>query len=122
MDRLVDVNEVEKTEKITIDLGIVDLGPIDLLVREEFYANRIDFIRTAIRTQLIAREAAINLTVRPPHDGARHRPGEDAGGSPRRLVARAEVRTPRPKRARARPRAVAARARGRAPQRDAGRT
>ncbi len=39
-------------EKITINLGHVDLGRIDLLVREGFYSNRTDFIRTAIRNQL----------------------------------------------------------------------
>jgi Arc/MetJ-type ribon-helix-helix transcriptional regulator len=44
--------EIEKTEKITINLGPVDLGQIDLLVQEGFYTNRTDFIRTAIRTQL----------------------------------------------------------------------
>jgi Arc/MetJ-type ribon-helix-helix transcriptional regulator len=40
------------TEKITINLGFVDLGQVDLLVREGFYSNRTDFIRTAIRNQL----------------------------------------------------------------------
>src|ERR1700758_829092 len=40
------------TEKITINLGYVDLGHIDLMVEEGFYANRTDFIRTAIRMQL----------------------------------------------------------------------
>lgn len=40
------------TEKITINLGFVDLGHADLLVREGFYSNRTDFIRTAIRNQL----------------------------------------------------------------------
>ena len=40
------------TEKITINLGYVDLGHIDLLVQEGFYSNRTDFIRTAIRNQL----------------------------------------------------------------------
>lgn len=40
------------SEKITINLGYVDLGSIDLLVREGFYSNRTDFIRTAIRHQL----------------------------------------------------------------------
>lgn len=40
------------SEKITINLGHVDLGYIDLLVQEGFYANRTDFIRTAIRNQL----------------------------------------------------------------------
>ena len=39
------------SEKITINLGFVDLGHIDLLVREEFHPNRTDFIRTAIRDQ-----------------------------------------------------------------------
>jgi Arc/MetJ-type ribon-helix-helix transcriptional regulator len=39
-------------EKITINLGYVDLGHIDLMVREGFYSNRTDFIRTAIRNQL----------------------------------------------------------------------
>jgi Arc/MetJ-type ribon-helix-helix transcriptional regulator len=40
------------SEKITINLGFVDLGHVDLLVAEKFYANRTDFIRTAIRNQL----------------------------------------------------------------------
>ncbi|VWX48047.1 hypothetical protein [Novosphingobium sp. 9U] len=40
------------SEKITINLGFVDLGHVDLLVREGFYRNRTDFIRTAIRNQL----------------------------------------------------------------------
>jgi Arc/MetJ-type ribon-helix-helix transcriptional regulator len=40
------------TEKVTINLGYVDLGHIDLLVEEGFYTNRTDFIRTAIRNQL----------------------------------------------------------------------
>jgi Arc/MetJ-type ribon-helix-helix transcriptional regulator len=55
--------EVDKTEKITINLGLVDLGQIDLLVDEGFYANRTDFIRTAIRRQLENRAAAVNDTV-----------------------------------------------------------
>ena len=41
-----------ETEKITINLGYVDLGRIDLLVQESFFSNRTDFIRTAIRNQL----------------------------------------------------------------------
>lgn len=41
-------------EKITINLGHVDLGQIDLLVQEGFYANRSDLIRTAVRNQLTA--------------------------------------------------------------------
>src|SRR6202167_1031259 len=40
------------TEKITINLGYVDLGHVDLMVREGVYSNRTDFIRTAIRNQL----------------------------------------------------------------------
>jgi len=40
------------SEKITINLGYVDLGQVELLVAEGFYANRTDFIRTAIRNQL----------------------------------------------------------------------
>lgn len=41
-----------ESEKITINLGYVDLGQVDLLVQEGFYSNRTDFIRTAIRNQL----------------------------------------------------------------------
>jgi Arc/MetJ-type ribon-helix-helix transcriptional regulator len=41
-----------ETEKITINLGYVDLGHIDLMVGDGFYSNRTDFIRTAIRNQL----------------------------------------------------------------------
>jgi Arc/MetJ-type ribon-helix-helix transcriptional regulator len=40
------------SEKITINLGYVDLGQVDLLVQDGFYSNRTDFIRTAIRAQL----------------------------------------------------------------------
>jgi Arc/MetJ-type ribon-helix-helix transcriptional regulator len=57
------MGEADKTEKITINLGLVDLGQIDLLVQEGFYANRTDFIRTAIRTQLVTRAAAVDQTV-----------------------------------------------------------
>ncbi len=55
--------EVDKSEKITINVGLVDLGQIDLLVDEGFYANRTDFIRTAIRRQLETRSGAVNETV-----------------------------------------------------------
>ena len=55
--------EVDKTEKITINIGLVDLGQIDLLVDEGFYANRTDFIRTAIRRQLDLRSGAVDDTV-----------------------------------------------------------
>jgi Arc/MetJ-type ribon-helix-helix transcriptional regulator len=55
--------EVDKSEKITINVGLVDLGQIDLLVDEGFYANRTDFIRTAIRRQLENRAAAVTDTI-----------------------------------------------------------
>jgi Arc/MetJ-type ribon-helix-helix transcriptional regulator len=51
------------TEKITINLGFVDLGQIDLLVHEGFYSNRTDFIRTAIRNQLGTHAEAVRQTV-----------------------------------------------------------
>ena len=46
---------VGETEKMTINLGVVDLGQIDLLVQEGFYSNRSDLIRTAVRNQQIGR-------------------------------------------------------------------
>jgi Arc/MetJ-type ribon-helix-helix transcriptional regulator len=51
------------TEKITINLGLVDLGQIDLLVQEGFYSNRTDFIRTAIRNHLATHAEAVRQTV-----------------------------------------------------------
>ncbi|WP_394789019.1 CopG family transcriptional regulator [Rhodoferax sp.] len=51
------------SEKITINLGFVDLGHIDLLVAESFYANRTDFIRTAIRNQLTTHAEAVKQVV-----------------------------------------------------------
>jgi Arc/MetJ-type ribon-helix-helix transcriptional regulator len=50
-------------EKITINLGYVDLGQIDLLVQEGFYSNRTDFIRTAIRNQLGRHDDALKQAV-----------------------------------------------------------
>jgi Arc/MetJ-type ribon-helix-helix transcriptional regulator len=50
-------------EKITINMGTVDLGKIDLLVEEGFYGNRTDFIRTAIRNQLGRHESDMNQTM-----------------------------------------------------------
>jgi Arc/MetJ-type ribon-helix-helix transcriptional regulator len=55
--------DVERSEKITINVGIVDLGQIDLLVSEGFFANRTDFIRTAIRRQLESRSDAVESTL-----------------------------------------------------------
>ena len=51
------------SEKITINLGFVDLGQIDLLVAEGFYGNRSDFIRTAIRNQLSTHAEAVKQVV-----------------------------------------------------------
>ena len=52
-----------ETEKITINLGYVDLGRVDLLVQEGFYSNRTDFIRTAIRNQVLAHGEVLKNTV-----------------------------------------------------------
>ena len=52
-----------ESEKITINLGYVDLGQIDLLVQEGFYSNRTDFIRTAIRNQLDRHNDALKQSV-----------------------------------------------------------
>jgi Arc/MetJ-type ribon-helix-helix transcriptional regulator len=51
------------SEKITINLGYVDLGHIDLLVQEGFYANRTDFIRTAIRNQLATHREEVKRSI-----------------------------------------------------------
>lgn len=50
-------------EKITINLGYVDLGQIDLMVQERFYSNRTDFIRTAIRNQLDRHDDVLKQAV-----------------------------------------------------------
>ena len=52
-----------ETEKLTINLGVVDLGQIDLLVQEGFYSNRTDLIRTAIRNQLTAHADELRQTI-----------------------------------------------------------
>jgi Arc/MetJ-type ribon-helix-helix transcriptional regulator len=66
-------------EKITINLGYVDLGHIDLMVQEGFYSNRTDFIRTAIRKQLEHHADVVKQsTVRKSLDlGLRHYSRED---------------------------------------------
>ncbi len=51
------------TEKITINLGFIDLGHVDLLVREGFYSNRTDFIRTAIRNQIERHAEVVHKAV-----------------------------------------------------------
>jgi Arc/MetJ-type ribon-helix-helix transcriptional regulator len=52
-----------ESEKITINLGVIDLGQVDLLVQEGFYSNRTDFIRTAIRNQLSTHAEIVKQTV-----------------------------------------------------------
>jgi len=54
---------IGETEKLTINLGVVDLGQIDLLVQEGFYSNRTDLIRTAIRNQLASHGDELKRTV-----------------------------------------------------------
>jgi Arc/MetJ-type ribon-helix-helix transcriptional regulator len=51
------------TEKITVNLGYVDLGHVDLMVQEGFYSNRADFIRTAIRNQLERHAEVVKQSV-----------------------------------------------------------
>jgi Arc/MetJ-type ribon-helix-helix transcriptional regulator len=55
--------KLPETEKITINLGLVDLGQIDLLVQEGFYSNRTDLIRTALRNQLATHSDVVKQTV-----------------------------------------------------------
>lgn len=55
--------KLPESEKVTINLGFVDLGHIDLLVAEGFYGNRTDFIRTAIRNQLASQAEAVRQVV-----------------------------------------------------------
>lgn len=62
-ERRVRVKEIDRTEKITVNLGLVDLGRIDLLVQEGFFTTRTEFIRTAIRNQLSASGPAVDRTV-----------------------------------------------------------
>ena len=55
--------KASESEKVSINLGFVDLGQIDLLVRDGFYSNRTDFIRAAIRRQLDRHEEAVRKSV-----------------------------------------------------------
>lgn len=64
VDRIVELRpKTVDSEKITINLGHVDLGRIDLMVQEGFYSNRTDFIRTAIRNQLERHTDAVKQAV-----------------------------------------------------------
>ena len=55
--------QASESEKITINLGFVDLGQVDLLVEDGFYSNRTDFIRTAIRNQLLTHGDVLKKSV-----------------------------------------------------------
>ena len=61
--RPIPLRDRSETEKITINLGYVDLGHVDLLVQEGFYSNRTDFIRTAIRNQLNVHAEAVRELI-----------------------------------------------------------
>ena len=63
MNKLEVKPKVSESEKITINLGLIDLGQIDLLVHEGFYSNRTDLIRTAIRNQLNTHADVVRQTV-----------------------------------------------------------
>ena len=52
-----------ETEKITINMNVVDLGQVDLLVEQGFYLNRTDFIKTAIRNQLTSHSKVIEKVI-----------------------------------------------------------
>jgi Arc/MetJ-type ribon-helix-helix transcriptional regulator len=52
-----------ETEKITINMSVVDLGKVDLLVQEGFYQNRTDFIRASIRAQLAKHETEVRDSI-----------------------------------------------------------
>ena len=61
--RLDTLSRIGESEKLTINLGVVDLGQIDLLVDEGFYSNRSDLIRTAIRNQLAIHASVVSQAV-----------------------------------------------------------
>jgi Arc/MetJ-type ribon-helix-helix transcriptional regulator len=57
------LSKTSDTEKLTINLGLVDLGQVDLLVQEGFYSNRSDFIRTAVRNHLATHADSLRQAV-----------------------------------------------------------
>lgn len=62
--KIVDIKgKLPDTDKVTVNLGLVDLAQMDLLVEEGFYTNRTDFVRTAVRNQLQQHAEAIRQTV-----------------------------------------------------------
>jgi Arc/MetJ-type ribon-helix-helix transcriptional regulator len=62
-DRISQRDKGAETEKITVNLGFVDLGRIDLLVRDRFYSNRTDLIRTAVRNQLASHSREVDQSL-----------------------------------------------------------
>ena len=54
---------IPDSDKVTVNVGLVDLAQVDLLVNEGFYSNRTDFVRTAIRNQLLVHADAIRQTM-----------------------------------------------------------
>jgi Arc/MetJ-type ribon-helix-helix transcriptional regulator len=61
---IVDIKaKLPDTDKVTVNLGLVDLAQMDLLIEEGFYTNRTDFVRTAIRNQIQQHAEAIRQTV-----------------------------------------------------------
>lgn len=56
-------SRIPDSDKVTVNVGLVDLAQVDLLINERFYANRTDFVRTAIRNQLQVHADAIQQTV-----------------------------------------------------------
>jgi Arc/MetJ-type ribon-helix-helix transcriptional regulator len=63
MDGIQKEKPMADSEKITINMSAVDLGKVDLLVQEGLYANRTDFIRTAIRSQLERHNLEVQQSV-----------------------------------------------------------
>ncbi|PNG25613.1 CopG family transcriptional regulator [Methylocella silvestris] len=55
--------KVPDSEKVTVNLGFIDLGRVDLMVRDGFYANRADFIRAAVRSLLERQDEAVRHSV-----------------------------------------------------------
>jgi Arc/MetJ-type ribon-helix-helix transcriptional regulator len=92
------------SEKVTINLGFVDLGHIDLMVQEGFYSNRTDFIRTAIRNQLERHAEVVKQSTarKSLHLGLRNYSRQ--GGASRRRDARDQCIRPRHYRAGCHPR------------------
>jgi len=63
MKQILSQKKLPDSDKVTVNVGLVDLGQVDLLVDEGFYSNRTDFVRTAIRNQLQVHAEAIRQTV-----------------------------------------------------------